>query len=241
MINKLIHQTWKDGNIANYHEKVALNSHSSWILNYRNFDYKLWTDEDIYNLISTKYSFALNAYENLDQNIKKVDLARYIILYEYGGVYADLDFISCKQIPEIYFDKYNFLGYKARRGHIPTESQIPETIERNTVNAWVLGQAFFACKKNFEPLLVLIENIVSNYQLKTSPLLHTGPEKIHKIMLDFYDIQTDSNVHIFDFNEIGNDHGVYGFHQRLHNWDSGSSYKKNFLSSIKIFIRNIFR
>lgn len=241
MISKLIHQTWKNGNIANYDEEVALNSHNSWILNYRNFDYKLWTDEDIINLITSKYPFALNAYENLDQNIKKVDLARYIILYEYGGIYADLDFISNKQIPETFFKNYKFLGYKASRGHLPLELQIPETIDRNSKKAWVLGQAFFACEKNFKPLLSLIEDIVSNYELTISPLNHTGPEKIHKIMQDFYKIQYDNEIHIFDFNEIGNDYGVYGFHQRLHNWEEGSKSKRNFLDKIKAYLRNILR
>ena len=35
---------------------------------------------------------------------KKMDFFRYLILYEYGGIYSDMDFIPNKKIPRDIFD-----------------------------------------------------------------------------------------------------------------------------------------
>jgi len=109
MIEKLIHQTWKNKNLRTYGDGITgLVSRKSWKLNFPDFEYQFWTNKDILELLETKYQFALNAYYKLDYNIKKVDLARYIILYDQGGIYSDLDFISKEPIPRHMIENYDF-------------------------------------------------------------------------------------------------------------------------------------
>ena len=43
------------------------------------------------------------------KNIQRVDAFRYFVLYEYGGLYADMDFECFKNIDEITEQKYNLM------------------------------------------------------------------------------------------------------------------------------------
>jgi mannosyltransferase OCH1-like enzyme len=64
----------------------------SWIEKFPGFEYRMWTDEDLENLIKTKYNYFYDTYMSYDVHIKRVDAARYFILYEYGGMYVDMDY-----------------------------------------------------------------------------------------------------------------------------------------------------
>ena len=219
MISKIIHQTWKTKNIRTYSDGITgVISQDSWRRNFPNYQYKLWTDSDILKLIKEKYKFTLEAYKGLNEQIKRADLARYIILFDQGGFYSDLDFISRQPFSEKLIDEYDFIGYKAYRGNRNSERQIYETMDRGTPNAWVLGQAFFGCRKGYAPLMRTIENIVSNFKSCEHPLLHTGPEKFHQIMMNER-VLCDEKTYIFTFEEMGNDEGLYGYHLRKHYWD----------------------
>jgi len=93
-ITKIIHQTapndkskWPD---------LWYKCQESWKKMYPNYKYKLWSDEDLDELIKTQYPEFYDIYINYDINMKRIDMARYFILYTYGGVYVDMDFICFK-------------------------------------------------------------------------------------------------------------------------------------------------
>ena len=46
----------------------------------------------------SKYPDLLPQYKKLDLMIMKIDFMKYIILYRYGGLYADVDSICLKKI-----------------------------------------------------------------------------------------------------------------------------------------------
>ena len=50
-----------------------------------------WSDESCLALVREHFSTFLHVYENFAHNIQRVDSCRYLILYQYGGVYADTD------------------------------------------------------------------------------------------------------------------------------------------------------
>jgi len=56
----------------------------------------MWTDEDLDNLIKNDFPYFYDIYKGYDVNIKRIDMARYFILYKYGGIYADMDYICFK-------------------------------------------------------------------------------------------------------------------------------------------------
>ena len=55
---------------------------------HHNLKYRLWTEDRIVTLLGRKY---LKFYKDLREPIQKVDFAKYLILYCYGGIYMDLD------------------------------------------------------------------------------------------------------------------------------------------------------
>lgn len=64
----------------------------TWKEKFPNWEYRFWNDDDLENLIKEDYSWFYPTYKGYDQQIKKVDAARYFMLHKYGGMYADMDY-----------------------------------------------------------------------------------------------------------------------------------------------------
>mmetsp|Transcript_8868 Transcript_8868/g.12629 ORF Transcript_8868/g.12629 Transcript_8868/m.12629 type:complete len:312 (+) Transcript_8868:35-970(+) len=91
-IPKILHQTWKDENIP---EKWKQSSQSCINLN-PDYERRFWTDDDIEEFIRTEYPWFMPTYISYPYPIQRIDAARLLILYHYGGVYTDLD-IECRE------------------------------------------------------------------------------------------------------------------------------------------------
>jgi len=89
-IPKIIHQT-APSDKSKWHP-IWHDCQKSWKEKFPDYEYKMWTDEDLDELIRTKYSWFYPTYQGYDLKIKRIDAARYFMLYEHGGVYADMDF-----------------------------------------------------------------------------------------------------------------------------------------------------
>ena len=94
-IPKIVHQIWLGGNMPDSERKmvkqVKENLGKDW-------EYILWTEENISNLKNFKNIEMFNQTPNFGQ---KSDILRYNILSEIGGVYLDTDFIILKQFDEL--------------------------------------------------------------------------------------------------------------------------------------------
>ena len=87
-IPNIIHQTWKTTKTP---EKMDF-CIESWKKLNTNYQYMLWTDEDIDNFIKEKYLDYYDLLKKLKHGIQKADLFRILVLHYYGGIYADIDF-----------------------------------------------------------------------------------------------------------------------------------------------------
>ena len=96
MIPKIVHQAWspiaperpwktKEVPIRFASCVESIKTHLS------DWEYKLWTLESSRSLIEQKYSWFLDAYDNFDYDICRLDAARFFYLHAYGGVYFDVD------------------------------------------------------------------------------------------------------------------------------------------------------
>lgn len=65
---------------------------SSWKSQFRDFQYHLWHDAEIYEFVRSTFPQFWPTFLAYPHNISRIDLARYLLLYEYGGIYADMDF-----------------------------------------------------------------------------------------------------------------------------------------------------
>ena len=82
-----IHQTWKSHNVPEHLKKQV----RSWREQNPNCRYKLWDDKECYLFIKDKFPDFLKTYNLLNKPVMKADLFRYLVVYHYGGVYADID------------------------------------------------------------------------------------------------------------------------------------------------------
>ena len=102
IIPKIIHQIWIGGDVPEKFKPLM----QTWMDKHPDWDYKLWTDEDI----------ELFAFENLEafeyaQNLgAKSDIWRYEILKQYGGVYVDIDFECVSPLTPLVYSHKFFAG-----------------------------------------------------------------------------------------------------------------------------------
>lgn len=88
-IPRIIHQTWKNQEVP----KVWSRSPVLWKSLHPEWDYRLWTDEDLRQVVAEVIPQYLCKYDALRYEIQRVDVARTVVLYQYGGLYSDLDIV----------------------------------------------------------------------------------------------------------------------------------------------------
>lgn len=55
------------------------------------FQYRLWTDEDLEAMVRESFPWFFPIYQRYPRAIYRADAGRYMILYLYGGIYIDMD------------------------------------------------------------------------------------------------------------------------------------------------------
>lgn len=172
-IPRKIHQTWKSREIPKEHIPWSQSCRDM----YPDWEYTLWTDNDNLELIRTHYSWFLETYESYDDNIKRVDAARYFILHRYGGVYIDLDFACLRPmeplinegLPTFGIQYSNFDAKNLRKLNL-------DTCDQQIANAWMASP----------PRHPFIVKVIS--QLRTTAREHvveaTGPNFLTKNVVE---------------------------------------------------------
>jgi hypothetical protein len=110
MIPKIIHNIWIQGyeNLPNENKVTYANIKK---LN-PEWDFMIWDDEMIKKMLK-KYPSIYNIYiktsnyTEIDNNTIKSDIARYIIMKEYGGLYFDIDFNCTSSFDELFLNENN--------------------------------------------------------------------------------------------------------------------------------------
>ncbi len=101
MIPKIIHQIWYQG-IDNIIEPYKLCFiYAIKFLENTNWEHKFWDKESIEELILDKYPQYFDLYNSCSILVQKLDIARYIILYHYGGCYMDMDMKIIKDFTDL--------------------------------------------------------------------------------------------------------------------------------------------
>lgn len=104
---RIIFQTWEDENVP---EKWR-DAQRSVIEKNPNWEYVLITNEDRIRIIRENFPELLPLFKSFKHNIMRADMIRYVVLYLYGGVYLDLDFVALES-----FDSLKIEGARAEVG-----------------------------------------------------------------------------------------------------------------------------
>jgi hypothetical protein len=93
-IPQILHRIWIGTRVFPHHKDLR------WMKSFdevnSGFCRIVWRDDDILQLIKARYQEYGPIYTGYRLNIQRADLARYLVLYEYGGIYADLDVSSVR-------------------------------------------------------------------------------------------------------------------------------------------------
>jgi mannosyltransferase OCH1-like enzyme len=117
MIPKIIHQVWiNDTFLGNPKKDVPEKWNQSielWKKYHPEWIHILWTDEMIESYLSSYHPYIIEHYKNYEYLIQRADMIRYFILYDYGGVYCDLDLYPVKNIEKYIKGSYDHFVYSA--------------------------------------------------------------------------------------------------------------------------------
>lgn len=165
MIPKIIHQTWKTNNIPDewvYHV-------NSWKWNHPTWEYKLWTDKTALEFVAENYPQYLAKYCGFPYNIQRADFIRYLVVYHFGGIYADIDYECLRPFDDLVEKASFIIGYEPE-GNKSFHSSWP-----------FLCNALFISESKHPFLKDILESIVADTTTAiTNPdvLTTTGPLKI---------------------------------------------------------------
>jgi mannosyltransferase OCH1-like enzyme len=137
--------------------------------NFKDVDYKLWLNEDLESFIKSEFHERVYlSYKALNPYAYKADLARYCLLYKFGGWYSDINNTFVSTPPD------------TRRIDLLYFMDIPENSTKDSVSNGVLY-----AKPNNEVYDLAIRNIVLNCFNKyygPNSLSPTGPALLGKVM-----------------------------------------------------------
>jgi inositol phosphorylceramide mannosyltransferase catalytic subunit len=166
MIPKIIHQTYKHASLPSVFaqcQKVIRELHPD-------FEYRFYTDEDMYSEIKTHFPEYYDKFEGLPRMIMRIDMFRYFLMYRYGGLYTDMDYLMFKP-----FDMLN------EEIVIPCNREEGDTIT-------CLGNCVFASRPNhpfwkkvIDSLFTIDRNHLSLDSDVESNVNGTGPKFLYRM------------------------------------------------------------
>ena len=140
MIPKIIHQTYKNYDLPEVY-KMCQNEIKRL---HPDFEYRFYTDDDLDNFIKTEFPEYYEKFNELPRMIMKIDMFRYFLMYKYGGMYADLDYLM--------FNRFDLLNEKV---------VIPANREDSNQNFTCLGNCIFASVPNHPYWKSLMDTLFS--------------------------------------------------------------------------------
>lgn len=158
---KIIWQTWKSK--TNMPDKFKRYS-KEWKKLHKTYRYILLDDKDLRDIVKRFVPQYLKKYDDFTSNIERVDFARYVILHNYGGVYADMDTLPLKNIDNFVSKNIIVLGCE------PSE-HAHEMYGRDKV----LCNAFMISPPGKKYWKKLMKFIIDRYEYYQQPVYTTGP------------------------------------------------------------------
>lgn len=211
---------WDDGKIPDHFEKTM----KQW--KNQGWNVRLWNRKQVDQLLS-KYPEFNELSSTFTRKVQKADLARYLIIYEHGGFYFDLDcrpdnnslfqdlkngmlnssalfFIECELKPE----------FAEETKQYPIRQGVPEDIER-------IANFAFGAVENHPIIWQLLEllyqrcNTFPNYNDDYDILYKTGPDCMTQCV---HDAQPSSEIQVIHNRN-------YLYHQSVGTWKNKRDLK----------------
>jgi mannosyltransferase OCH1-like enzyme len=116
-ISKYIHQTYISIETL---PNIWKNTPDSWKKQHPDWTYMFWSDVDCLKLVKEKFPWFLQTYKGFEYNIQRADAIRPMILYEYGGIYADCDIQSIKPFDDLFYEYHDIYLIRTPNNNVVT-------------------------------------------------------------------------------------------------------------------------
>lgn len=100
-IPHIIHQIWLSSDEESSVPVAFIDNVKSYIKHNPDWTYFLWTNDTARQLLKDRFPNLLGFYDRLPKIVSKGDMLRYVVLFEYGGVYADFDTINYRPLDRV--------------------------------------------------------------------------------------------------------------------------------------------
>lgn len=206
-----IFQTWKTDTVpAEWADaqKSVINMNPNW-------NYRLLTDKDNDSIVKENFPDFYETFTSFKYPIQRADAIRYCVLYLYGGIYIDLDYICNKSFDSIVLDKEVGLIKSNNTPGIFTNSFL---MSKPKSEFWLL------CISEMKKKLPWYKKITKHFEImnSTGPLMINGlAHKNKDYIQELFSIQTPCNVCNIDICKSDNNFYITPIPgSSWHSWDS---------------------
>lgn len=170
VIPRVIHQTWKGPTLPARYRAFA----DTWRKAHPGWQWRLWTDADNVRFVAQEFPELLPRYLGYPQQIQRVDMIRYLLLYRLGGLYVDLDFECFRSIAPL---------LQGQDCVLSLEADANNTVHRTRR---IVSNAFMAAVPGHPLFAAVIEDLQTHRSSQTIPdrivLDTTGPMMLTRVL-----------------------------------------------------------
>ena len=193
MIPRILHQMWKDAAVP---PRFAA-WQAGWRRLHPGWDYRLWTDAALDAFVRRHYPAYAGLYRSYPEAIMRADMARYLLLEHFGGVYADLDAECLASFEPLVAEDRVVLGRE------PDSHARTQRVQARGFD-WIVGNAVMASPQG-HPFWAHLRRMLLLQHDSRGVLDATGPFLLTQAVLDWARPETLSLLSPAAFNPVDRD------------------------------------
>lgn len=116
-IPKIIHQTYKS---LEQLPNVWKDTPAEWKRYHPDWKYCFWSDKDCRQFVNDQFPDFLETYDGYEYNIQRADAIRPMVLYFFGGLYADCDIQPVKSFDDLFYADHDLYLIRTSNGNVVT-------------------------------------------------------------------------------------------------------------------------
>jgi len=146
-IPRIIHQVYED---MNGPSDALLEMSQSWKRHHPAWEYRFWNRESMEDFLHTRFPDFLPVYRAYPFDIQRWDAIRYLILYHFGGLYADMDYECLAPLDLLLQDAGCCMGLE------------PGQHAARLQQSFLVGNALMAAVPRHSYFELIIEDLIKN-------------------------------------------------------------------------------